>query len=121
MNIDLDALFPDGIRDETAVVVADVLAELPMWWEAHYPVQIRRRTCNPCPFPDPEEGYHQHRVPPRTNPCPTNSTGRVPPEPPRDTARVSSRNRLGRRVEKRAGRYTGPTRLVGMVSACAQR
>lgn len=55
MNIDLDVLFPDGISDETAVVVADVLADLLMWREAHYLAQIRRRTCNPCAVSDPEE------------------------------------------------------------------
>ena len=54
MNIDLDVLFPDGISDETAVVVADVLADLLMWWKAHYLVQIRRRYCSLCVVSDPE-------------------------------------------------------------------
>ena len=56
MNSDLDVLFPDGLSDETAAVVADVLADLLMWWKAHYLVQIRRRYCHLCALSDPEEG-----------------------------------------------------------------
>ena len=84
MNIDLDVLFPDGLSDETAAVVADVLADLLMWWKAHYLVQIRRRYCNLCALSDPEEGPRHHHLPPRANPCPADRTGRVLPEPPRD-------------------------------------
>lgn len=54
MKIDLDAVFPDGISDETAAAVGDVLAELLMGWETHYLAQIRRHNTGQRNLDDPE-------------------------------------------------------------------
>lgn len=36
MNLDFDALFPDGITDDTARAIADLLQELCFLWEGRY-------------------------------------------------------------------------------------
>ena len=63
MKIDLDDVFPDGISDETAAVVGEVLAELLMWWDAHYLDQIRRHNSGQRNLYDPDEPW---RSPPRS-------------------------------------------------------
>lgn len=42
MNLDFDALFPDGITDDTALAMADLLQELCFIWEGRYYGQLAR-------------------------------------------------------------------------------
>jgi hypothetical protein len=42
MNLDIETLFPDGLTDETASAISDVLQELTLCWESRYLHQIRR-------------------------------------------------------------------------------
>jgi hypothetical protein len=42
MNLDFDALFPDGITDDTARAIADLLQELCFIWEGRYYGQLAR-------------------------------------------------------------------------------
>lgn len=42
MNLDCDALFPDGITDDTARAIADLLQELCFIWEGRYYGQLAR-------------------------------------------------------------------------------
>lgn len=41
MNLDLDALFPEGLSDETVCAVAELLNELANRWENRYFHRIR--------------------------------------------------------------------------------
>lgn len=41
MNLDLDALFPEGLSDETITAVAEVFNDLAMQWERGYFHRIR--------------------------------------------------------------------------------
>lgn len=53
MNIDLDTLFPDGISDEAAAVVSDLLWQLISAWETRFFIPLcryhdsRRPPCDP--------------------------------------------------------------------------
>jgi hypothetical protein len=42
MTIDFHALFPDGISDQTAAAVRDLLQELQLAWEATYFAHLQR-------------------------------------------------------------------------------
>ena len=42
MNLDFDALFPDGITDDTARAIADLLQERGFIWEGRYYGQLAR-------------------------------------------------------------------------------
>jgi|APFre7841882724_1041349.scaffolds.fasta_scaffold80434_1 hypothetical protein len=42
MNLDFDALFPDGLSDETANAIAELLQELCFVWEGRYYGQLAR-------------------------------------------------------------------------------
>jgi len=47
MILDLDALFPEGLSDETITAVAEVLNELANQWESHYFQRIRAYQAQP--------------------------------------------------------------------------
>ncbi len=46
MILDLDALFPDGLSDETVTAVAELLNVLANQWESHYFQRIRAYQAN---------------------------------------------------------------------------
>ena len=64
MNIDFDALFPDGISDETAAAVGDLLNELSLAWEATYFTLLQRYQARQRKLYDPEAPWR----PPPTAP-----------------------------------------------------
>jgi hypothetical protein len=47
MTLDLDRLFPEGLSDETATAVAELLNELANQWESHYFQRLRAHQANP--------------------------------------------------------------------------
>lgn len=46
MILDLDALFPEGLSDETVTAVAELLNELANQWESHYFHRLRAYQTN---------------------------------------------------------------------------
>ena len=46
MNNLLEQLFPEGLPDEVAITVGNVLWELAMIWETHYWLQRNRRSAH---------------------------------------------------------------------------
>ena len=62
IHFNLDDVFPEGISDETAAAVGEVLAELLMWWDSAYLDQIRRHHSGQRNLYDPEEPW---RSPPK--------------------------------------------------------
>ena len=53
MNLDFDALFPDGITDDTARAIADLLQELCFIWEGRYYGQLAQQRQADRFDPDP--------------------------------------------------------------------
>ena len=64
MNIDFNVLFPDGISDETAAAVGDLLNELSLAWEATYFIHLQRHYARQRNLYDPEAPWR----PPPTAP-----------------------------------------------------
>jgi hypothetical protein len=62
MNIDFDTLFPDGIADETAAAIRDLLEEFLFAWEGTYFVHLQRHHANHLELFDPEAPW---RAPPK--------------------------------------------------------
>jgi hypothetical protein len=62
MNIDFDTLFPDGITDETAAAIGDLLHEFLFAWEGTYFAQLRRHPTRQLDLFDPEAPW---RSPPK--------------------------------------------------------
>ena len=67
MNIDFNTFFPDGIADETAVAIRNLLHQLLFAWEATYFNHLQRHTT-----PRQLELYVSQTValPPKTPPRP---------------------------------------------------
>lgn len=62
MNIDFDALFPDGITDETAAAIGDLLNEFLFAWEGTYFAQLRHHHARQLDLFNPEAPW---RSPPK--------------------------------------------------------
>jgi hypothetical protein len=60
MILDLDALFPEGLSDETIMAVAELLNELANQWENRYFHRIRAYQAPPqLDLFDPEEPWRR--------------------------------------------------------------
>ena len=60
MILELDTLFPEGLSDETAAAVAELLNELAMQWESRYFNRIRAyRGRQQLDLFDPDEPWQQ--------------------------------------------------------------
>ena len=64
MNIDFNVLFPEGISDETAAAVGDLLNELSLAWEATYFTHLQRHQTRQLSLYDPDAPWR----PPPTRP-----------------------------------------------------
>ena len=62
MNIDFDTLFPDGISDDTAEAIRDLLNEFLFAWEATYFVHLQRHHARQLELHDPNAPW---RSPPK--------------------------------------------------------
>jgi len=63
MNINFDTVFPDGISDDTAEAIRDLLNELLFAWEGTYFAHLRRHHARQLDLFDPEAPW---RSPPKT-------------------------------------------------------
>ncbi len=65
MNVDFDTLFPDGISDETAAAIRDLLNEILFAWESTYLVHLQRHhRARQRKLYDPEEPWRSPPKPP---------------------------------------------------------
>jgi len=64
MNIDFDTLFPDGITDETAAAIGDLLNEFLFAWEGTYFAQLRRHHARQLDLFDPVAPWRSPPKPP---------------------------------------------------------